>query len=461
LQNEPKLFMPTINAIILAAGEGSRMKSNTPKVLQQLSDKTLLRHVIDAALPLGANLNIVIGHGAELVKNAIENQGVNWVIQKEQLGTGHAVQQVMPDIDDDSVCLILYGDVPFIQSATLSALLSKAIETGFALLSVVLENPFGYGRIKRNAAGQIIAIVEQKDASKSELSINEINTGIMTVKTSLLRGYLDKLKPNNTQGELYLTDIVEMANANNVTISSCICDSAAEVMGVNDKNQLAELERLVQQKQVNEFMANGLGVKDPARFDCRGTLSFGKDCVIDINVVFEGDNELGDNVTIAPNCIIKNAKIGDNSEIKANSMIEDSTVGSNTAIGPFARLRPQSHIGNSAKIGNFVEVKKSTIGDTSKVSHLSYVGDSNIGEGVNVGAGVITCNYDGANKYQTVIKDGAFIGSDTQLIAPVTIGKNATIGAGSTITKDVPDESLSLSRNKQTTLCNWQRPSKK
>jgi bifunctional UDP-N-acetylglucosamine pyrophosphorylase/glucosamine-1-phosphate N-acetyltransferase len=453
--------MPTINAIILAAGEGSRMKSNTPKILQQLSDKTLLQHVIDAALPLDANLNIVIGHGAELVKNAIDNKNVNWVVQKEQLGTGHAVQQVMPDIDDNSVCLILYGDVPFIQSTTLSALLSKAIETGFALLSVVLENPFGYGRIKRDAEGQIIAIVEQKDASKNELEINEINTGIMAVKASLLRNYINNLTPHNTQGEFYLTDIVKMANANNVNISSFICDSVVEVMGVNDKNQLAELERLVQQKQVNEFMTNGLGVKDPARFDCRGTLSFGKDCVIDINVVFEGNNELGDNVTIAPNCIIKNAKIGDNAEIKANSMIEDSTVGNHTTIGPFARLRPQSRIGNNAKIGNFVEVKKTTIGNTSKVSHLSYVGDSTIGDGVNVGAGVITCNYDGANKYQTVIKDGAFIGSDAQLIAPVTIGKNATIGAGSTITKDVPDESLALSRNKQTTLSTWKRPSKK
>ncbi len=453
--------MPTINAIILAAGEGSRMKSNTPKVLQQLSDKTLLQHVIDAALPLGANLNIVIGHGAELVKNTIENQGVNWVVQKEQLGTGHAVQQVMPDVDDDSICLILYGDVPFIQSATLNTLLGQAIETGFALLSVVLENPFGYGRIKRNAEGQIVGIVEQKDANNSELAINETNTGIMAVQASLLRRYLDNLKPNNSQGELYLTDIVEMANANNVTISSCMCNSAAEVMGVNDKNQLAELERLVQQQQVNEFMTNGLGVKDPARFDCRGTLSFGKDCIIDINVVFEGDNELGDNVTIAPNCIIKNAQIGDNSEIKANSMIENSTVGNNTAIGPFARLRPESHIGNNAKIGNFVEVKKSTIGNASKVSHLSYIGDSTLGEGVNVGAGVITCNYDGVNKHQTVIKDGAFIGSNTQLIAPVTVGKNATIGAGSTINRDAPDDKLTLSRNKQATLSGWKRPTKK
>ena len=452
--------MPTIDVIILAAGDGSRMKSKTPKVLQQLSDKTLLQHVIDAALPLDANLNIVIGHGAKLVKGSVLNQDVNWVVQKEQLGTGHAVQQVMPDIDDNSICLVLYGDVPLIQSTTLSMLIEKATDSGFALLSVVLKNPDGYGRIKRNATGEIIAIVEQKDASERELEINEISTGIVAVKASLLRNYLNNLTTNNAQGELYLTDIVEMANANSVNISSFICDSAKQVMGVNDKNQLAELERVIQQKQVAEFMTGGLGVKDPARFDCRGKLSFGKDCVIDINVVFEGNNTLGDNVTIAPNCIIKNAKIGDNSEIKANSIIEDSTVGSNTTIGPFARLRPESRIGNNAKIGNFVEVKKSTIGDDSKVSHHSYVGDSTLGKGVNVGAGVITCNYDGANKYQTVIKDGAFIGSDTQLIAPVTIGKNATIGAGSTITKDVPDESLSLSRNKQTNLGNWKRPTK-
>jgi bifunctional UDP-N-acetylglucosamine pyrophosphorylase/glucosamine-1-phosphate N-acetyltransferase len=453
--------MPTINAIILAAGEGSRMKSNTPKVLQQLSDKTLLRHVVDAALPLGAKLNIVIGHRAELVKASICNECVNWVVQKQQLGTGHAVQQVMPDIADDSICLVLYGDVPLIQNTTLETLIEQANNSGFSLLSIVLDDPAGYGRIKRDTQGKIIGIVEQKDASESEQKINEINTGIMAIKAPLLREYLCNLKPNNAQGELYLTDIVEMANANNVTISSCICGNVAEVMGVNDKNQLAELERLLQQKQVNAFMADGLGVKDPARFDCRGTLSFGKDCMIDINVVFEGDNKLGDNVTIAPNCIIKNAKVGDNTEIKANSIIENSTVGNNAAIGPFARLRPEANIGDEAKIGNFVEVKKSTIGNNSKVSHLSYVGDSTIGEGVNVGAGVITCNYDGANKYQTVIKDGAFIGSDAQLIAPVTIGKNATIGAGATITKDVPDESLSLSRSKQTTLDTWKRPTKK
>ena len=453
--------MPTINAIILAAGQGKRMRSTISKVLQKLSDKTLLQHVIDASAPLHANYHIVIGHGAELVKKSISNQSINWVIQKQQLGTGHAVQQVMPHIDDNSICLVLYGDVPLIQTDTLATLINKAGETGFALLSVVLDNPYGYGRITRNATTDIVAIVEQKDASAKELEIKEVNTGIMAVKSSLLKRYLNELKPNNAQGELYLTDIVKMAHKNNVTISSFICNNESEVMGVNDKVQLAELERLVQQNQVQEFMTNGLVVKDPARFDCRGTLNFGKDCIIDINVVFEGDNTLGDNVSIAPNCILKNAHIGDNTEIKANSIIEDSTVGNNASIGPFARLRPESQIGDEAKIGNFVEVKKSTIDNSSKVSHLSYVGDSTIGKDVNVGAGVITCNYDGANKYQTIIKDGAFIGSDAQLVAPVTIGKNATVGAGATITKDVPDESLSLSRNKQTTLSTWKRPTKK
>ena len=452
--------MPTIYAIILAAGEGSRMKSNTPKVLQQLSGKTLLQHIIDALMPLRANVNIVIGHKAGMIINTT-TQGVNWVLQEQQLGTGHAVQQVMPDIGEESICLVLYGDVPLIKSTTLSELVAKAQDSGFALLSAVLANPDGYGRIKRNTKKAIVAIVEQQDASDKELEINEINTGIMAVKSSNLKQYLNNLTPNNAQGELYLTDIVEMANANNVKIASCVCDDVTEIMGINDKKQLAELERLVQQKQAHEFMSKGLGLKDPSRFDCRGTLIFGKDCIVDVNVVFEGDNELGENVTIAPNCSIKNAKIGDNTEIKANSIIENSTVGNSTVIGPFARLRPESYIGDNAKIGNFVEVKKSTIGNASKVSHLSYVGDSTIGAEVNIGAGVITCNYDGANKHQTIIKDGAFIGSNVELIAPVTIGKGATIGAGSTITKDVPDESLVLSRVKQKTFNNWKSEHKK
>jgi bifunctional UDP-N-acetylglucosamine pyrophosphorylase/glucosamine-1-phosphate N-acetyltransferase len=306
----------------------------------------------------------------------------------------------------------------------------------------------------------IQAIIEHKDADDEKQKINEINTGIMAIKGSLLKKYLSQLKPNNKQGEFYLTDIVEIAVSDNVTISSLVCDNASEVMGINNKNQLAEAERIYRQKQAKDLMSKGLTIKDPSRFDCRGNLIFGKDCSVDINVVFEGENELGNNVLIAPNCIIKNAKIGDHAEIKANSIIENSIIGSHTTVGPFARIRPETEVGNHAKIGNFVEVKKSTIGDKSKVPHLSYVGDSSIGQNVNISAGVITCNYDGVNKHQTIIEDGAFIGSDTQLIAPITVGKNATIGAGSTITQDAPSEKLTLSRKKQKTIDNWKRKKK-
>jgi len=306
----------------------------------------------------------------------------------------------------------------------------------------------------------IQAIIEHKDADDDKQKISEINTGIMAIQGSLLKKYISKLETNNKQGELYLTDIVEIAVSDNVTISSVVCDNVSEVMGINNKNQLAEAERIYQQKQVKDLMSKGLTIKDPNRFDCRGNLIFGKDCVIDVNVVFEGENELGENVLISPNCIIKNAKIGDHAEIKANSIIENSIIGSHSTVGPFARVRPETKVGNYAKIGNFVEVKKSTIGDKSKVPHLSYVGDSSIGQDVNVSAGVITCNYDGVNKNQTIIEDGAFIGSDTQLIAPITVGKNATIGAGSTITQDVPSEKLTLSRTKQTTVSNWKRKKK-
>jgi len=329
-----------------------------------------------------------------------------------------------------------------------------------ALLSVVLENPTGYGRIIRQN-NQIQAIVEQKDASDTQLEICEVNTGIMAVDSGLLKTYLNGLDSNNAQGELYLTDIIAMAVDDGKTIASVITDNEFEVAGVNDKVQLAELERTFQQNQATQFMQQGLMLKDPRRFDCRGSLSFGHDCEVDVNVVIEGEVTLGDNTTIAPNCVIKNTVIGSNVSILPNSVIEDAVIGNGASIGPFARIRPEANIGENAKIGNFVEVKKSTIGKGSKVSHLSYVGDTTMGSDVNIGAGVITCNYDGVNKHQTTIEDGAFVGSDTQLIAPVMIGKNATIGAGSTITKDVPENQLSLSRSKQTTLKNWQRPTKK
>jgi len=449
-----------IDAIILAAGQGTRMKSNKAKVLHQIGGKSLLQHVVDAISPLSASINIVIGNDAELVKNSINNHSINWVVQKKQLGTGHAVQQVKTGIKNKSTCIILYGDVPLISTNTIKSLIAQSLPTGFSLLSIILDDPSGYGRIVRDKNKVIQSIVEQKDADDEKQKINEINTGIMAIQGSLLKKYISQLEPNNKQGELYLTDIVEIAVSDNVTISSLVCDNVSEVMGINNKNQLAEAERIYQQKQAQDLMSNGLTIKDPSRFDCRGNLIFGKDCSVDVNVVFEGENELGENVLISPNCIIKNAKIGDHAEIKANSIIENSIIGSHTTVGPFARIRPETKVGNHARIGNFVEVKKSTIGDKSKVPHLSYVGDSSIGQDVNISAGVITCNYDGANKNQTIIEDGAFIGSDTQLIAPITVGKNATIGAGSTITQDAPSDKLTLSREKQKTIDNWQRKKK-
>ena len=448
-------------AIILAAGQGTRMNSQTAKVLHKVGNKSLLQHVIDASRPLVNSINVIIGHRSESVKKTTSNDDINWVNQKEQLGTGHAVQQAIPHINDNSICLILYGDVPLIKTETLQILTDKAESSGFSLLSVMMENPFGYGRIIRDSNNSILSIVEQKDASKDELQVREINTGIMAIRGSILKKYLKELEPNNSQGELYLTDIVEKAVKDNVNIASFICESVAEVMGINDKNQLSQAERAYQQNKASDLMSKGLTIMDPKRFDCRGELSFKDDCVIDVNVVFEGDNDLGKNVLISPNCIIKASKIGDNTHILANSIIENAVIGSNTSIGPFARIRPETKIGNHSKIGNFVEVKKSSIENNSKVSHLSYIGDSKIGNDVNVGAGVITCNYDGINKFQTEIKDGAFVGSNSQLVAPVTIGKNATIGAGSTITQNTPDGQLTLSRNKQSTISKWKRPLKK
>lgn len=448
-------------AIILAAGQGTRMNSQTAKVLHKVGNKSLLQHVIDASRPLVNSINVIIGHHSESVKKTTSNEDINWVNQKEQLGTGHAVQQAIPHINDNSICLILYGDVPLIKTETLQILTDKAESSGFSLLSVMMENPFGYGRIIRDSNNSILSIVEQKDASKDELQVREINTGIMAIRGSILKKYLKELEPNNSQGELYLTDIVEKAVKDNVNIASFICESVAEVMGINNKNQLSQAERAYQQNKASDLMSKGLTIMDPKRFDCRGELSFKDDCVIDVNVVFEGDNDLGKNVLISPNCIIKASKIGDNTHILANSIIENAVIGSNTSIGPFARIRPETKIGNHSKIGNFVEVKKSSIENNSKVSHLSYIGDSKIGNDVNVGAGVITCNYDGINKFQTEIKDGAFVGSNSQLVAPVTIGKNATIGAGSTITQNTPDGQLTLSRNKQSTISKWKRPLKK
>jgi len=451
--------MKNVNSIILAAGKGMRMNSAKPKVLQTLSNKTLLEYVLTQAHALCSQVYVVYGFGGDKVRHAINDDTINWVEQREQLGTGHAVQQVMPQIDEDSISLVLYGDVPLIQQTTLENLIFQAQKTGVALLSVILDNPTGYGRIihKNN---QIQAIVEQKDANAEQLAICEVNTGIMALDSGLLKTYLSHLKPNNTQGEFYLTDVIKIAVKDGKIISSVIAKESIEVAGVNDKVQLAKLERMLQQNQANKFMQQGLTLKDPTRFDCRGSLDFGKDCEVDINVLIEGKVSMGNNISIAPNCIIKNTYIGDNVSILPNSVIENAVIGNGASIGPFARIRPEVNIGENAKIGNFVEVKKSIVGKNSKVSHLSYIGDSKIGENVNIGAGVITCNYDGVNKYQTTIEDNVFVGSDTQLVAPVKISKNATIGAGSTITKDVPKGQLSLSRTKQTTLKKWKKTTK-
>ncbi len=452
--------MSNIHAIILAAGKGTRMNSSKPKVLQTLSDNTLLGHVLIQAKAISQQVHVVYGFGGDQVKQTINDDSINWVEQAQQLGTGHAVAQAAPHIEDDSISLILYGDVPLIKQATLEQLIDAANTSGVALLSVVLGNPTGYGRIIRQN-NIIQAIVEQKDANAEQLNICEVNTGIMAVNTQLLKQYLAGLDSNNAQGELYLTDIIEVIVNDNKTIGSVITKDEFEVAGVNDKVQLAELERVFQKNQAIGFMQQGLTLKDPSRFDCRGNLSFRQDCEIDINTLIEGEVSLGKNTTIAANCTIKNAKIGDNVIILTNSVIEDAVINNGASIGPFTRIRPQAIIGENAKIGNFVEIKKSTIGKGSKVSHLSYVGDTTMGDDVNIGAGVITCNYDGVNKHQTIIGDGAFVGSDSQLVAPITIGKNATIGAGSTITKDTPDDQLALSRSKQIIMKSWKRPVKK
>lgn len=451
-----------LTTIILAAGKGTRMRSQLPKVLHHIAEKPLLKHVHDTAIQLENNaIHIVIGHGAELVKKTLANLQVNWVEQTEQLGTGHAVQQVGDQISDDTIALILYGDVPLLQTKTLQTLLAKTGEKTLALLTVNLANPTGYGRIVRDDSGKILRIVEEKDANETEKQITEGNTGILAVQGKALKKWLLQLGNNNAQGEYYLTDIIALAVADGFEIATSLPQNEDEVLGVNDKLQLAHLERVYQLQQAQNLMQHGVTLRDPNRFDLRGLLEVGQDVEIDVNVIFEGKNRIGNNVKIGANCLIKNAIIDNDVIILSNCVIENATVGANSRVGPFARLRPETVLAIDTHIGNFVEIKKSVIGQGSKVNHLSYIGDSLVGKKVNIGAGTITCNYDGVNKFQTIIEDGAFIGSDTQLVAPVTVGKNATIGAGSTITKDTPDDQLTLSRNKQLSVPHWQRPVKK
>ncbi|RMG55786.1 MAG: UDP-N-acetylglucosamine diphosphorylase/glucosamine-1-phosphate N-acetyltransferase [Gammaproteobacteria bacterium] len=447
------------DVIILAAGQGTRMKSDLPKVLHRIAGQPMLQHVVDTARDLAPDRIIVVhGHGGDQVRAAVEGKDLVWVEQDRQLGTGHAVEQALPRVAADRV-LVLYGDVPLIRSQTLERLLLACDEADLCVLTAELADPRGYGRIVRKG-DEIECIVEEKDASPEIRSIREVNTGIMAMHSEGLRRWIAKLDNDNAQGEFYLTDCVALAREEGARVRAIPAKDPVEIQGVNDRKQLAMLEREWQRRVADELMTNGTTLMDPVRLDVRGKLFCGRDCEIDVNCVFEGVVVLGDGVKVGPNCIIRNSTLDAGSLVEAHSIIEDSRVGKACRIGPFARLRPGSLIEDGARIGNFVEVKNSRIGQGSKVNHLSYIGDTEMGREVNIGAGTITCNYDGANKHRTVIGDRAFVGSDTQLVAPVKVGADATIGAGSTITRDAPEGELTLSRSRQTTVKGWQRPRK-
>jgi bifunctional UDP-N-acetylglucosamine pyrophosphorylase / glucosamine-1-phosphate N-acetyltransferase len=448
--------------VILAAGQGKRMKSDLPKVMQPIAGTPLLGHVINRARMLEPkSLHVVYGHGGDAVRAAFARENLGWALQAEQLGTGHAVMQAMPGVSDDDLVLVLYGDVPLIRPETLKLLIALAGPKSMALLTVMLPDPAGYGRIVRDRKGAIQKIVEQKDATRAQLGIREGNSGIMAVPAKLLRKWLSKLGNSNAQGEYYLTDIIAMAVKDKIKVAPLVSPTVAEVLGVNDKAQLAELEALHRAERARELMLAGATLADPARIDVRGEVTVGRDVFLDANVLIEGRVTLGDRVRVGPNVVLRDVSIGADSVIHPNSVLEQSELGAGCLIGPYARVRPGSRLGANVHVGNFVELKKTVIADGSKANHLTYLGDAVIGKGVNVGAGTITCNYDGVNKSVTTIEDGAFIGSGNMLVAPVRIGKDATTGAGSTISKDAPDGQLTLSRAKQMTIEGWKRPEKK
>ena len=449
-----------MNVVILAAGQGKRMHSDLPKVLHQLAGMPLLAHVITAARALKpTRIVVVYGHGGERVREAFAaDADVAWVRQEPQLGTGHAVMQAVPLLDDTAPTLVLYGDVPLIRPVTLQRLIGAAGE-GVGLLTVELDDPDGYGRILRSR-GKVTRIVEHKDATDKQLEIREINTGIMVLPTARLKAWLTALKNNNAQKEYYLTDVIAAAVKSRVAVGTANSDIDWETTGVNSKAQLAELERIYQFEVADMLMEKGVTLSDPSRIDVRGRLTFGRDVAIDINCVFEGDVTLGDGVTIGPQCVLKNVRVAAGTRIEAFCHFEDAVIGANCRLGPYARIRPGSKLAESVHIGNFTEVKNSDIGAGSKANHLSYIGDSTVGRNVNVGAGTITCNYDGANKHRTIIEDDVFIGSDTQLVAPVRVGRGATLGAGTTLTKDAPPGELTISRAKQVSIPGWKRPVK-
>ena len=450
-----------LSIVILAAGQGTRMRSVLPKIMQPLAGRPLLRHVVDTARSLAADdVCVVYGHGGDTVKAAFAGDGLRWALQAEQHGTGHAAQQAMPDTPDANRVLILFGDVPLLGLRTLETLIRETGTDEMSILTVDLVDPTGYGRILRED-GRVIGIVEHKDAGETELAISEINTGVMLCPAKRLKAWLSALRSDNAQGEYYLTDVIAMAVADGVVVRGIKAADEEEVMGINDRKQLAAAERALQARLVDELMASGVGFADPARVDIRGKLVCGADVFIDVNAVFEGEVTLGDGVRIESNNLIRDSVIGAGTVVHSNCHVEGASTGADCEFGPFARLRPGAELADRVKVGNFVEIKKSRIAEGSKVNHLTYIGDTDIGTGVNVGAGTITCNYDGVNKHRTVIGDNAFIGSGVNLVAPVEVGKDATIGAGSTITKPAPDGELTLERSQQVSVTGWKRPVKK
>jgi len=450
----------SFSAVILAAGKGTRMYSNLPKVLHTLAGKPMAKHVIDTCGDLGANnIHLVYGHGGDHMQQVLADEPVNWVLQAEQLGTGHAVNQASPALADSEKVLILYGDVPLISADTLTNLLDAQPDGGIALLTVVLDDPMGYGRIVRRN-GPVVAIVEQKDASEEQKLIKEINTGVMVANGGDLKRWLGQLKNENAQGEYYLTDIIAIAHNEGRAVEAVHPVNPIEVEGVNNRVQLARLERAFQAMQAERLLEQGVMLRDPARFDLRGKLQCGTDVEIDVNVIIEGSVSLGNNVIIGAGSVLKDCEIDDNTVIRPYSVIEGATIGEDCTVGPFTRLRPGAELVGDSHVGNFVEMKKARLGRGSKANHLTYLGDAEIGERVNIGAGTITCNYDGANKFKTEIADDVFIGSDTQLIAPVKIAKGATIGAGATINRDIGEGELVITRAPARTIKGWKRPVK-
>src|SRR5512139_58683 len=449
-----------LEILILAAGKGTRMRSDLPKVLHKLAGKPLLWHVVDTAYELGAGQTCVVyGFGGEAVPEAMADEKLTFVLQAEQHGTGHAVQQALPRLADDSVTLVLYGDVPLTRTSTLQPLVAAAQAGKLGLLTVTLAHPDGYGRIVREQ-GRVARIVEHKDASPAERAIQEVNTGILAVATRQLKRWIGDLKNDNAQGEYYLTDIIAMAVRDGVEVETHQPAHDWEVLGVNSKAQLAELERIHQGEVARALLNDGVTLADPARLDVRGSLACGRDVMIDVNCVFEGRVELGDGVQVGANCVLRNVQVAAGTRLDAFTLIDDAEIGEINRLGPFSRIRPGTKLARDVHVGNFVEIKNSLIDDGSKINHLSYVGDTTMGKKVNIGAGTITCNYDGANKHRTVIEDEVFVGSDTQLVAPITVGRGATLGAGTTLTRDAPAGELTLSRAKQLTVSGWKRPLK-